>query len=79
MSLLDHPISHPSLCISPIWISVITANIDKLQLRPVKIAWELFFLVLVPHGEFHLSSDDFYLVNSLVQGLIRVEFLILVF
>jgi hypothetical protein len=30
--------------------------------------------MLVPNGEFHLSSDDFYRDNSLVQGLIRVEF-----
>jgi hypothetical protein len=34
------------------------------------------FHVLVPNGEFQLSSDDFYLDNSLVQGLILVEFLI---
>jgi hypothetical protein len=31
------------------------------------------FLVLVPYTEFCLSSDDFYLDSSLVQGLIRVE------
>jgi hypothetical protein len=33
MSLLDHPISQPSLDISPIWIPVITAEVRKLQLR----------------------------------------------
>jgi hypothetical protein len=33
MSLLDHPISQPSLDISPIWTSVITAEVKKLQLR----------------------------------------------
>jgi hypothetical protein len=38
MSLLDHPISRPSLDISPIWTPVITAEVKKLQLRPIK--WE---------------------------------------
>jgi hypothetical protein len=32
------------------------------------------FLALVPYGEIHLSSNDFRLNSSLVQGLIRVEF-----
>jgi hypothetical protein len=35
MSLLDHPISQPTLDISPIWTPVITAEVKKLQLRPV--------------------------------------------
>jgi hypothetical protein len=35
MSLLDHPISQPSLDISPIWTSVITAEGKKRQLRQV--------------------------------------------
>jgi hypothetical protein len=33
MSLMDHPISHPSLDISPIWTPVIAAEIKKLQLH----------------------------------------------
>jgi hypothetical protein len=33
MSLLDHPISEPSLDISPIWTPFITAEIKKPQLR----------------------------------------------
>jgi hypothetical protein len=32
MSLIDHPISHPSLDISPIGTPVITAEVKKLQL-----------------------------------------------
>jgi hypothetical protein len=45
MSLLDLPISQPSLDISPIWITVITAEVKKLQLRQVYIEEEnLFFL-----------------------------------
>jgi hypothetical protein len=32
-SLLHHPISQPSLDISPIWTSVITAEVKKLQLH----------------------------------------------
>jgi hypothetical protein len=35
MSLLDHPISQSSLDISPIWTSVIIAEVKKLQLRQV--------------------------------------------
>jgi hypothetical protein len=35
MSLLDHPIGQPSLDISPFWTSIITAEVKKLQLRPV--------------------------------------------
>jgi predicted GIY-YIG superfamily endonuclease len=46
MSQLDHPISHPSLDISPIWTPVITAEVKKLQLRPVQIEWENLCLVV---------------------------------
>jgi hypothetical protein len=35
MSLVDHPISQPSLDISPIWTPIIAAAARKLQLRPV--------------------------------------------
>jgi hypothetical protein len=35
MSLVNHPISQPSLDISAIWNPVITAEFRKLQLRPV--------------------------------------------
>jgi hypothetical protein len=35
MSLVDHPISQPSLDISPIWTPVIPAEGKKLKLRPV--------------------------------------------
>jgi hypothetical protein len=45
ISLLDHPISQPSLDISPIWPAVITAEVKKLQPRPVQTKWEnLVFL-----------------------------------
>jgi hypothetical protein len=39
-----------------------------------RLSGKMYFLVLVPCGEFRLSSDDFYLDSSLVQGLILVEF-----
>jgi predicted GIY-YIG superfamily endonuclease len=35
MYLLDHPISQPSLDISPIWTPIISAEVRKLQLHPV--------------------------------------------
>jgi hypothetical protein len=37
VSLIDHPISQPSLDISPIWTFIIAAEITKLQLRPFYI------------------------------------------
>jgi hypothetical protein len=77
--LIDHPISQPSLDISPIWTPVITASgEEKKTTTPCSVDWvgKLVFLVLVPYREFHLSRHDFYLDSSLVQDLIRVEFLI---
>jgi hypothetical protein len=35
MSLLDHPISQPSLDISPIWTPVIAAEVRKLHLHQI--------------------------------------------
>jgi hypothetical protein len=35
LSLVDHPISQPSLDICPLWTRIIEAEIRKLQLRPV--------------------------------------------
>jgi hypothetical protein len=35
MSLLDHPTSQRSLDMSQIWTPIITAEVKKLQLRPV--------------------------------------------
>jgi hypothetical protein len=35
MPPIDHPISQPSLDISPIWTLIIAAEVRKLQLRPV--------------------------------------------
>jgi hypothetical protein len=35
MSLIDHPIIQPSLDISPIWTSIVAAEVKKLQLRAV--------------------------------------------
>jgi hypothetical protein len=52
MSLLDHPISQPSLDISPIWTAFIAAEVRKLQLRPVYTEWGNFVCVLVPYREF---------------------------
>jgi hypothetical protein len=44
MPLIHHPISQPGLDISPIWTPLITAEVKKLQLRPVQIEWENLFL-----------------------------------
>jgi hypothetical protein len=46
----------------------------RLQVKPTKFGP---IDVLVPQGVLLLSSDDFYRDTSLVQGLIRVEVLII--
>jgi hypothetical protein len=35
MSLVDHPISQPSLDISPVWTPIIAAEVRKLQVPQV--------------------------------------------
>jgi hypothetical protein len=64
------------LDISPIWTHLITAEVKKITTSST-VDWvgKFVFLVLVPYGVFHLSSDDIYSDSSLVQGLIRVELL----
>jgi hypothetical protein len=75
MSLIDHLIGQPSLGHLSHLDSRYHSRSKKPELRPVQIEWKNFvFLVLVPYGEFRLSSDDFYLDKSLVQGLIHVVF-----
>jgi hypothetical protein len=41
ITLLDHPISQPSLDISPIWTPVIAEEVKKLQRRQVWFGWEI--------------------------------------
>jgi hypothetical protein len=55
MSLIEHPISEPSLGFSPIWTPVIAAEVKKLQLRPVKIEWENLFFLCWYHTEYFIS------------------------
>jgi predicted GIY-YIG superfamily endonuclease len=54
ISLVDHPISKPSLDISPIWTPIIAAEVRKLQLRPVQIICENCVFMLVSCREFVL-------------------------
>jgi hypothetical protein len=75
--LIDHPISQPSLDISRIWTPVITAEVKRLQLRPVQIEWENLCFCVGAIRRICLSTNDLFSRSSLVQGLIRVEFLIL--
>jgi hypothetical protein len=49
MSLVDHPISQPSLDISPMWTSIIAAGVRKLQLRPAHIMCENCVFMFVPY------------------------------
>jgi hypothetical protein len=73
--LIDHPISQPSLDISPIWTPIIAAEVRKLHTTPPSVDWvgKFVFLMLVPYGEFHPSSNDFYLNISGARPYIRVE------
>jgi hypothetical protein len=52
MSLVDHPISQPSLDISPVRTTIIAANVRKLKLRLVQIMCENCVSMLVPYREF---------------------------
>jgi hypothetical protein len=53
----------------------------KKTTTPSRADWvgKFVFLVLVPYEEFRLTRNDFYLYNSLVQGLTCVVFNILYF
>jgi hypothetical protein len=65
------------LCIwlgdSPIYLAVFLTFFWDITPSSVDRVGKFVFLVLVP-GISLLSSDDFYRDNSLVQGLMRVEF-----
>jgi hypothetical protein len=52
MYLADHPISQPSLDISPIWNPIAAAEGRKPQLYPVEIMSEKCVFKLVPYREF---------------------------
>jgi hypothetical protein len=52
MSQIDYPIIQLSLDISPIWTPVITAEIRKLQLRPVQTMNESCAFMFVLYSEF---------------------------
>jgi hypothetical protein len=47
MSLIDNPNSKPSLDISPIWATVMAAEVRNLQLRQVYIEWKILCLFLL--------------------------------
>jgi hypothetical protein len=73
MSLVDHPISQPSLDISPIWTPIIAAEVRKLQLHPVYIKWgNLRFYVGTIQRICHFS-DDFYSDSSLILTTIAMK------
>jgi hypothetical protein len=48
MSLLDHPISQPSLDISPIWTQIITAEDKNYSSVQCRLSGEICVFVLVP-------------------------------
>jgi hypothetical protein len=64
MSLVDHPISQPSLDISPIWTPVIAAEVRKLQLCPMYTERKncVFIFILVPYREFISLVITFVLI-----------------
>jgi hypothetical protein len=52
MSLQDHPISQPSLDISPIWIPVITAEVKNYNSIQCRFSGKISVSMLVPYREF---------------------------
>jgi hypothetical protein len=50
-SLIEHPISQPSLDISPVWAAVIAAEVRELQLRPVQTGLENLYFLCWYHSE----------------------------
>jgi hypothetical protein len=48
MSLVDHPISQPSLDISLIWTPVITAEVKKLQHVQCRLCVKIVFVFWYP-------------------------------
>jgi hypothetical protein len=74
MSLIDHPISQPSLDISPSRTPVIAAEVKELQLRPVWIEWENCVFYVGTLQRIYFATDDIPSVSTLVLGLMRLEF-----
>jgi hypothetical protein len=74
MSLTDHPISQPSLDISPICIPVITAEIKIYNSVWCRLSGKICVGTI---WRICLSIDDLFSDSSLVQGLTGVVFLIL--
>jgi hypothetical protein len=72
MSLVDHPSTQPSLDISPIWTSIITAEVKELPLCPVQIMCESCVLCWY-RAENCLPSDDFYSDSTLILTTVAVN------
>jgi hypothetical protein len=62
MSLLDHPISQPSLDISPVWTPIIAAEVKKLQVPPVQTECENLFFLCWYHKEYGFSPIMIYIM-----------------
>jgi hypothetical protein len=73
MSLLDHPISQPSLDISPIWIPIIAAEGGKLQLHPVWIKYENSVFYVSTLQKTRLFNDDFYSDSTPILATIAMK------
>jgi hypothetical protein len=68
-----HPISQPSLDISPIWTPIITAEVRRLQLRPVYIMCEKCAFYVRTAQRICLVSDDFYSDTTLILTTTAVK------
>jgi hypothetical protein len=71
MSLIDHPISQPSLDISPVWTPVITAEVRKTVQCRLSGKIGVFYVGTIQR--IYVYSDDFYSDSILMLGLIRVD------
>jgi predicted GIY-YIG superfamily endonuclease len=75
MSLIDHPISQPSLDISPIWTPIIAKSRNYNSVKS-KLRGKIVFLCRY-HTRIYDCSDDIYSDSNLVLGLLRVESLLM--
>jgi hypothetical protein len=77
MSLVDHPISQPSLDISPTWTPVITAEVKNYNSVQCRLSGKISIFCVVTIRRICIFSDDTYSDSSVMLSLIRVNFFLI--
>jgi hypothetical protein len=73
VSLLEHPISQPSLDISPIWTPIIASEVNNYNSVQHKLSGKIGVFNVGTIHRIYLSSDDFYSDSTLVLGQYMCE------